>query len=167
VDCSHGKRLWELSHHKYEPLWIEGGDHSNLEYFPVFIRHLKKFLSAMKKLPAENGASTETGKSPAESKTPSDNNVALPGAPQLIPQRIGTSRKTTEHVDKHRRSTGYREKARISTGKRERSRRSVDWTGRIKEEDEQLEKPRKSFDRLAISLSLHLNEYFFTCHYQV
>jgi abhydrolase domain-containing protein 17 len=140
VDCSHGKRLWE------------GGDHSNLECFPVFIRHLKKFLSAMKKLPAENGASTETEKSPAGSKTPSDN-VALPGAPQLISQRIGTSRKTTEHVDKHRRSTGYREKARTGAGKRERSRRSVDWTGRIKEEDEQLEKPRKSFDRLVFSLS--------------
>ncbi|GJN15886.1 hypothetical protein PR202_gb02831 [Eleusine coracana subsp. coracana] len=31
VDCSHGKRLWELSQQKYEPLWIEGGDHSNLE----------------------------------------------------------------------------------------------------------------------------------------
>ncbi|KAK3122026.1 hypothetical protein QOZ80_8BG0664130 [Eleusine coracana subsp. coracana] len=147
VDCSHGKRLWELSQQKYEPLWIEGGDHSNLEYFPVFVRHLKKFLSAIKKLPAEKGAANDTEKSPAESKTPSDS-VTLPGAPQMVSQRIGTSRKSTEHVDKHRRSTGHREKAKTSTDKRERSRRSVDWIDRIKEEDEQLEKPRKSFDRI-------------------
>ncbi|TVU05422.1 hypothetical protein EJB05_48585, partial [Eragrostis curvula] len=147
VDCSHGKRLWELSQKKYEPLWIEGGDHSNLEYFPVFVRHLKKFLSAIKKLPDENGAAADTQKSPAASKTPPDN-VALSEAPQIISQRIGTSKKGTEHLDKHRRSTGRREKARTSTDKRERSRRSVDWIDRIKEEDEQLEKPRKSFDRI-------------------
>lgn len=154
VDCSHGKRLWELSQHKYEPLWIEGGDHSNLEYFPVFVRHLKKFLSAIKKMPAENGVA-QTVNSPTESKTTPDN-VALPGAPQMVSQRLGTSRKRTEHVDTHRRSTGHRDRTRLNTERRERSRRSVDWIDRIKEEDEQLEKPRKSFDRLVLSLHLAL-----------
>jgi abhydrolase domain-containing protein 17 len=156
VDCSHGKRLWELSQQKYEPLWIEGGDHCNLEHFPVFVRHLKKFLSAMKKLPAENGASADTENSLPEIKTQTDS-VSLPGAPQLISQRLGTSRKSMRHVDKHRRSTGHREKARTSTVKREKTRRSVDSIDRIKEEDGQLEKPRKSFDRLIPSLSLSLS----------
>lgn len=49
VDWSHGKRLWELSNEKYEPLWIKGGGHCNLESYPEYIRHLKKFINAMEK----------------------------------------------------------------------------------------------------------------------
>jgi abhydrolase domain-containing protein 17 len=156
VDCSHGKRLWELSPQKYEPLWIEGGDHCNLEHFPVFVRHFKKFLSAMKKLPDENGASADTEKSPAAEIKIQTDNVSLPGAPQLISQRLGTSRKSSGHADKHRRSTGHREKVRTGTDKREKSRRSVDSIDRRIKEDGQLQKPRKSFDRLILSLYLML-----------
>ncbi|KAK9060683.1 hypothetical protein SSX86_021389 [Deinandra increscens subsp. villosa] len=50
VDFSHGKQLWELAKDKYDPLWIQGGGHSNLESFPEYIRHLKKFVKAMEKL---------------------------------------------------------------------------------------------------------------------
>lgn len=49
VDCSHGKRLWELSKHKYDPLWLKGGGHCNLELYPEYIRHLKKFVSYVAK----------------------------------------------------------------------------------------------------------------------
>ncbi|KAA8542197.1 hypothetical protein F0562_023349 [Nyssa sinensis] len=31
VDCSHGKQLWELCQEKYEPLWLKGGNHCDLE----------------------------------------------------------------------------------------------------------------------------------------
>ncbi|XP_078446235.1 alpha/beta-Hydrolases superfamily protein isoform X2 [Wolffia australiana] len=48
VNWSHGKRLWELSKEKYEPLWITGAGHSNLELFPEYIKHLKKFVLAMR-----------------------------------------------------------------------------------------------------------------------
>ncbi|GBG87308.1 hypothetical protein CBR_g45368 [Chara braunii] len=34
VDCSHGKRLHELCKNPFEPLWIEGGKHCDLEFFP-------------------------------------------------------------------------------------------------------------------------------------
>ncbi|PAN35924.1 hypothetical protein PAHAL_6G244600 [Panicum hallii] len=155
VDWSHGKRLWELCQQKYEPLWIEGGDHGNLETFPVYTRHLKRFLSAIKKLPAEKEAAAESGKSPAENKTPSDD-IAISEVPSMISRRLEPSRKTaiheqpmlgTEHVDKRRRSTGHREKARSSTDRKEKSRRSVDCFDRI-DELEQTEKPRKSFDRI-------------------
>lgn len=44
VDWSHGKQLWELSKEKYEPLWVSGGGHCNLELYPEFIKHLKKFV---------------------------------------------------------------------------------------------------------------------------
>lgn len=50
VDFSHGKRLWELAKEKYDPLWIKGGGHCNLETYPEYIKHLRKFINAMEKL---------------------------------------------------------------------------------------------------------------------
>ncbi|CAD6264496.1 unnamed protein product [Miscanthus lutarioriparius] len=151
VDCSHGKRLWELCQHKYEPLWIEGGDHGNLEKFPVYIRHLKKFLSTIKKLPSEKD---EHETSAAENRTQPDSEAISEAPSRMISRRLDPSKKntiheehtlSTEHVDKRRRSTGHREKARSSTDRR--SRRSVDCFDSILEH-EQPEKPRKSFDRI-------------------
>ena len=49
VDWSHGKRLWELSKEKYDPLWIKGGGHCNLESYPEFIKHLRKFVNTLEK----------------------------------------------------------------------------------------------------------------------
>ncbi|XP_062221699.1 uncharacterized protein LOC133921017 [Phragmites australis] len=56
VDFSHGKRLWELAKEKYEPLWIKGGGHCNLETYPEYIRHLRKFINAMEKLSKDKAA---------------------------------------------------------------------------------------------------------------
>ncbi|KAF2309877.1 hypothetical protein GH714_005462 [Hevea brasiliensis] len=41
VDWSHGKRLWELAKEKYDPLWVKGGGHCNLETYPEYIKHLR------------------------------------------------------------------------------------------------------------------------------
>ncbi|KAH9620598.1 hypothetical protein KSS87_014594 [Heliosperma pusillum] len=49
VDWSHGKQLHELCKEKYEPLWLSGGGHCNLELYPEYIRHLKKFVSFLNK----------------------------------------------------------------------------------------------------------------------
>ncbi|CAN4113179.1 unnamed protein product [Withania somnifera] len=49
VDFSHGKRLWELAKEKYDPLWVEGGGHCNLETFPEYIKHMRKFINVMEK----------------------------------------------------------------------------------------------------------------------
>ncbi|XP_002978951.2 alpha/beta hydrolase domain-containing protein 17C [Selaginella moellendorffii] len=49
VDCSHGKQLWDLCKEKYEPLWLKGGGHCNLELYPEYIRHLRKFISTQEK----------------------------------------------------------------------------------------------------------------------
>lgn len=49
VDWSHGKRLWELAKEKYDPLWVKGGGHCNLETYPEYIKHLRKFVNAMEK----------------------------------------------------------------------------------------------------------------------
>uniref|UniRef100_A0A0A9D1V2 Uncharacterized protein n=1 Tax=Arundo donax TaxID=35708 RepID=A0A0A9D1V2_ARUDO len=56
VDFSHGKRLWELAKEKYEPLWVKGGGHCNLETYPEYIRHLRKFINAMEKLAKDRAA---------------------------------------------------------------------------------------------------------------
>ncbi|KAJ0030581.1 hypothetical protein Pint_14533 [Pistacia integerrima] len=50
VDLSHGKRLWELAKEKYDPLWVKGGGHCNLETYPEYIKHLRKFMNAMEKI---------------------------------------------------------------------------------------------------------------------
>ncbi|KAK2412788.1 hypothetical protein P8452_73094 [Trifolium repens] len=50
VDYSHGKRLWELSKEKYDPLWVKGGGHCNLETFPEYIKYMRKFINAMEKI---------------------------------------------------------------------------------------------------------------------
>ncbi|KAL9249568.1 Alpha/beta hydrolase domain-containing protein [Drosera capensis] len=49
VDWSHGKGLWELSKEKFDPLWVKGGSHCNLETYPEYIKHLRKFINAMEK----------------------------------------------------------------------------------------------------------------------
>ncbi|KAK8482597.1 hypothetical protein V6N11_066259 [Hibiscus sabdariffa] len=51
VDWYHGKRLWELSKEKYEPLWVKGGGHCNLETYPEYIKHLRRFIKEMDKMP--------------------------------------------------------------------------------------------------------------------
>jgi abhydrolase domain-containing protein 17 len=58
VDFSHGKRLWELAKEKYEPLWVKGGGHCNLETYPEYIRHLRKFINAMEKLAKDKAGQT-------------------------------------------------------------------------------------------------------------
>jgi abhydrolase domain-containing protein 17 len=47
VNWSHGQELWKLSREPYDPLWIKGGGHCNLELYPDFIRHLSRFTREM------------------------------------------------------------------------------------------------------------------------
>ncbi|KAI4346905.1 hypothetical protein L6164_007768 [Bauhinia variegata] len=61
VGLSHGKQLWELCKVKYEPLWVSGDGHSNLELYPEFIKHLKKFVQTIgKSKEAANGTKKNT-----------------------------------------------------------------------------------------------------------
>uniref|UniRef100_A0ACD5ZFL2 Uncharacterized protein n=1 Tax=Avena sativa TaxID=4498 RepID=A0ACD5ZFL2_AVESA len=59
VDFSHGKRLWELAKEKYDPLWVKGGGHCNLETYPEYIRHLRKFVNTMEKLAKDKVSKTQ------------------------------------------------------------------------------------------------------------
>ncbi|KAL5980387.1 hypothetical protein ACLOJK_028295 [Asimina triloba] len=50
VNWHHGNGLWELARDPYEPLWIKGGGHCNLELYPDFIRHLCRFVLEMENI---------------------------------------------------------------------------------------------------------------------
>ncbi|KAH7533944.1 uncharacterized protein LOC107416039 [Ziziphus jujuba] len=70
VDWSHGKQLWELCNEKYEPLWISGGGHCNLELYPEFLKQLKKFVQTLGKSKpgGTNGLKKSTVESDNQSK---------------------------------------------------------------------------------------------------
>ncbi|XP_076896339.1 uncharacterized protein LOC143549295 [Bidens hawaiensis] len=47
VNWQHGNKLWKMAKDPYEPLWVKGGAHCNLELYPDYIRHLYKFIYDM------------------------------------------------------------------------------------------------------------------------
>ncbi|KAH7835494.1 hypothetical protein Vadar_026654 [Vaccinium darrowii] len=59
VNWLHGNGLWKMAKDPYEPLWIKGGGHCNLELYPDYIRHLCKFIKEMENITtsirAQNG----------------------------------------------------------------------------------------------------------------
>ncbi|KAE9605621.1 putative serine aminopeptidase, S33, alpha/Beta hydrolase [Lupinus albus] len=134
VDISHGRKLWEFCNEKYEPLWLNGGNHCNLELFPEYLSHLVKFISAIEKLPP------------------------MQNVPELKPESLDTSSNSTDNKEKARSSIELRQKPRSSTGKidksrastekRERSRRSLDRPWKSRNSTDQMDKARNSFERL-------------------
>lgn len=49
----HGNGLWKMAREPYEPLWIKGGGHCNLELYPDYIRHLYRFIQEMENITTE------------------------------------------------------------------------------------------------------------------
>ncbi|XP_076930980.1 uncharacterized protein LOC143595979 isoform X1 [Bidens hawaiensis] len=126
VDCSHGKQLWELCVEKYEPLWIKGGNHCDLELYPEYTRHLKKFISAVEK---------------------SGRLKIVPGS---LTDGDAKGRVSTDCREKSRSSTDVPEHSRPSTST-EKSRPSVDRREKEKSkkssEKENVEKSTNSVDQ--------------------
>ncbi|XP_057448673.1 uncharacterized protein LOC130740177 isoform X2 [Lotus japonicus] len=53
VNWLHGNGLWKMARESYDPLWIKGGGHCNLELYPDYIRHLCKFIQEMESITTE------------------------------------------------------------------------------------------------------------------
>ncbi|KAL8200644.1 hypothetical protein R6Q57_011983 [Mikania cordata] len=123
VNCSHGKQLWELCTEKYEPLWVKGGNHCDLELFPEYIRHLKKFILAV-----EKSARLKNISGPL-----TDNN--------------DKHRMSTDCRDKHRPSTDWLDYSRLRTDCRDKSRSSVDRREKSKKNTETGRKSTSTFDQ--------------------
>ncbi|XP_062223844.1 uncharacterized protein LOC133922500 [Phragmites australis] len=129
VDCSHGRALWELAKVKFEPLWIKEGNHCNLELYPEYIKHLKKFVGAIEKSPSPSD------RTPTESEYTEDSRKST-----------DCREKTRPSID-HRHSTDRRDKPRGSTDRRDKSRKSVDHPEKPRASVDQSDRPRKSIDR--------------------
>ncbi|XP_075515294.1 uncharacterized protein LOC142549933 [Primulina tabacum] len=141
VDCSHGKQLWELCKDKYEPLWVKGGNHCDLELYPEYIKHLKKFISAIEK----SGLTRNGSLSSMDQLDIGRNSTDCRPRPSLDQRE--KSKSSIDHRDNPRVSIDRREKSRASTDKRERSRKSVDYSEKPNNNTEQPERARNSIDR--------------------
>ncbi|GLJ09764.1 hypothetical protein SUGI_0115460 [Cryptomeria japonica] len=148
VDFSHGKQLWELCKEKYEPLWLNGGGHCNLELYPEYIRHLKKFISTVGKGSLPRNGSRRS----IEHSDPSRKSTDQPEKSRLSLDRPEMSSSSLDRPEKSRTSTDRRdnrtEKARSSTDRREKSRTSVDRGDKSRKSTDHFEKARKSFDHM-------------------
>jgi len=131
--------LWELSQDKYEPLWLKGGNHCDLELFPEYIKHLKKFVSMMEKPPSQRHSSRSNTDVPENSRKSTDGSEG--------------PRKSTDRREKPRKSTDQREKPRKSTDRPERLLRiheyrasSINKLEKLDIPFDQLEKSRRSIE---------------------
>jgi hypothetical protein len=156
VNFSHGKQLWELCKEKYEPLWLKGGNHCNLELYPEYLKHLKKFICAIEKLqPRLRNVSAQSTDQPEQPLNTAEHNAEKPRPSTDHKEK---ARPSIGHREKSRLSTDSREKARASTDRRERARKSIDRMGKARNSTDQPEKARNSFDR---STQLRLNLFCF------
>ncbi|KAK6798545.1 hypothetical protein RDI58_006248 [Solanum bulbocastanum] len=140
VDCSHGKQLFELSKQKYEPLWVKTGNHCDLELFPEYIIHLKKFISAIEKSTSFRNVSALCMNQIDKPRSSTD------CRPRLSTDQREKSRLSTEKREL-RTSTDQRDKSRASIDRKEKSSKSVDLSDKANDNTEQPEKARKSIDR--------------------
>ncbi|KAL5998270.1 hypothetical protein ACLOJK_009209 [Asimina triloba] len=150
VDCSHGKQLWGLCKEKYEPLWIQGGNHCDLELYPEYIRHLKKFIATVEKSPSQRHSSRKS----ADRFEPSRKSTDCFEAPRRSTDRREKPRASTDQPEKLRNSdfkmgtVDRLEKLRLSFHHMEKSRRSMDCHEKSRKGSEKFERARKSVDRL-------------------
>ncbi|KAK3212297.1 hypothetical protein Dsin_017003 [Dipteronia sinensis] len=143
VDWSHGKQLWELCKEKYEPLWIKGGNHCDLELYPQYIKHVKKFISAIEKSHPRHGSGQIMDQTVNARNSTDFRETSTPNTGQNE-----KCRPSTDKIEKPRLSTDRREKSRTSIDKREKSRKSVDRLEKAINGTDPPEKARNSIDRL-------------------
>ncbi|CDY28668.1 hypothetical protein HID58_092523 [Brassica napus] len=147
VDCCHGKQLWELCKDKYEPLWVEGGNHCDLEQYPEYMRHLKQFITTVERLPSRSSSSSSGG-------VRDDGPTRRRSVDRREKPRQSTERKPLPPKSQWKKSSS---KLRISFDHHhlDRSRRSLDCHDKTRksiDHSHQVERGRKSVDRVGSEL---------------
>lgn len=136
VDWSHGKQLYVLCKEKYEPLWLTGGNHNNLELHPEYITHLKKFINTVERPLSERNNYRKS--------TDQFNHI------RASTDKFDLLRKSTDRKDKPRPSTEKSEKLKSKFAwnyeKIERCRMSFGHLERLKKAVDGDEKPRESIE---------------------
>ncbi|OIW05432.1 hypothetical protein TanjilG_23258 [Lupinus angustifolius] len=143
VDCSHGKQLWEHCKQKYEPLWVKGGNHCDLELYPRYIKHLKKFIVAIEK---SSHLKTRSGPIPDQLDKPRNSTDFRVKSKTSMDLR-DNSRQSIDFKENPRASTDHKEKSRAGTDKKDKSRKSVDFPEKAYNGAEVPDKARNSIDR--------------------
>ncbi|KAL2329761.1 hypothetical protein Fmac_017342 [Flemingia macrophylla] len=143
VDCSHGKQLWEHCKQKYEPLWIQGGNHCNLDLYPQYKKHLRKFIAAI-----ENSSQQKIGYGlvPDQLDRPRSS-TDFREKPRISMDLRENFRRSFDFKEKHRTSTDHKEKSRAGPDKKDKSRKSIDFYEKACNRAEIPENARKSIDR--------------------
>ncbi|ESQ49991.1 hypothetical protein EUTSA_v10021231mg [Eutrema salsugineum] len=135
VECGHGKQLWELCKDKYEPLWVKGGNHCDLELYPEFIKHLNKFIATVERLPCRQSSDLQSDKDrrkSVEKPRPSTERKPPKKKSSSKLMRISSDHHLNLNLDRSRRSVDCHDN---------KTRKSVDHS-------HQVERGRKSVDRL-------------------
>ncbi|XP_027358771.1 alpha/beta hydrolase domain-containing protein 17B-like [Abrus precatorius] len=142
VNCSHGKQLWEHCKQKYEPLWIKGGNHCDLELHPQYIKHLKKFIMAMEK---SSHPKPGSGSIPDQLDKPRNSlDFREKSRPSMD---LRENLRSIDYKEKPSASTEHKEKSRFSIDKRDKSRKSIDRPEKAYNGTDIPEKARNSIDR--------------------
>ena len=156
VDYSHGKQLWEHCKQKYEPLWIKGGNHCNLELYPQYIKHLKKFITAI-----ETSSLQKTGSGPVPDQLDRPrSSTDFREKPRLSMDLRENLRRSIDFKEKPRTSTNHKETSRAGPDKKDKSRKSVDRSEKACNGAEIPEKARNSIDR---SVTNHFQCAYVSC----
>ncbi|KAK7295554.1 hypothetical protein RJT34_18464 [Clitoria ternatea] len=145
VDCSHGKQLWEHCKQKYEPLWVKGGNHCNLELYPEYIKHLKKFIAAI-----EKSSHQKTGYRPVPDQLDRPrSSTDFREKPRHSMDHLRDLRRSIDFKENPRASTDQKEKLRVGPDKRkDKSRKSIDCPEKAYNGADMIpEKARNSIDR--------------------
>ncbi|KAH7847668.1 hypothetical protein Vadar_028778 [Vaccinium darrowii] len=112
VDCSHGKGLWERCKEKYEPLWVKGGNHCDLETFPECSTDCR-----------------DKPRSSTDQRERSRPSMELREKPRHSIDRREKSRASTDRRERLRKSVDHSEKANIITDQPDKARNSIDRFG--------------------------------------
>lgn len=146
MDFSHGKKLWDLCKEKYEPLWLKGGKHCDLELFPEYIKHLKKFITTVEKSPSQRS----WRKSSDLFELPRKSTDCFEPSRKSVDRREKSRPSTDKSRIKDHKSCSMEkvEKVKIPFDQMERSRRSLDCFGKPGKHIEQIDRGRRSVDRL-------------------
>uniref|UniRef100_A0A7N0RAB6 Serine aminopeptidase S33 domain-containing protein n=1 Tax=Kalanchoe fedtschenkoi TaxID=63787 RepID=A0A7N0RAB6_KALFE len=167
VDWSHGKKLWELCQVRYEPLWIKGGNHCDLEVYPDYLKHLKKFVATVERatykrmlVGRKSIEHVEKSRSSMESLEPPRKSMSSRDKSKKSMECFEPPRKSMDSRDKSRKSSECLEPPRRSIDSRDKPRRSVDRSDKLRTFDfsnldisektrmscSQMDRPQKSLE---------------------
>jgi len=115
VNISHGKHLWGLCKEKYEPLWLKGRGHSDIEMSPEYLPHLRKFISAIEKLPVPKFRRQSLANDHKNDKSTKSSWIGSRHSIECVPPRDKSRKISIDHrFGKPRNSVGSSDRARNS-----------------------------------------------------